>query len=137
MTRFGPAVPLALDGIVKAIMLVVFAFFAGPWIAAVAIFTRASAYGIFKPAVDSLYTQVDAETRYKTKNFIDTSVWRFGDVAVNGSLNGLRLLGATQPLLVALTVIAAMSSARIGWQAARSLATGAERKENGAAQARE
>ncbi len=136
MTRFGPAVPLALDGIVKAIMLVVFVFFAGPWIAAVAIFTRASAYGIFKPAVDSLYTQVDAETRYKTKNFIDTSVWRFGDVAVNGGLNGLRLLGATQPLLVALTVIAAMSSARIGWQAAQSVTTGAHRKEGGA-QARE
>jgi len=137
MTRFGPAVPLALDGIVKAIMLVLFAFFAGPWIAAVAIFTRASAYGIFKPAVDSLYTQVDAETRYKTKNFIDTSVWRFGDVAVNGSLNGLRLLGATQPLLVALTVVAAMSSARIGWQAARSVVTRAASKDGGATQARE
>jgi len=130
-------VPLALDGIVKAIMLVVFVFFAGPWIAAVAIFTRASAYGIFKPAVDSLYTQVDAETRYKTKNFIDTSVWRFGDVAVNGSLNGLRLLGATQTLLVALTVIAAVSSARIGWQAARAVSTGAERKDRDAPQARE
>jgi AAA family ATP:ADP antiporter len=75
--------------------------------------------------VDSLYTQVDAETRYKTKNFIDTSVWRFGDVAVNGSLNGLRLLGATQPLLAALTVVAAACSARIGWQAARAVGAGA------------
>jgi AAA family ATP:ADP antiporter len=132
MTRFGPAVPLALDGIVKAVMLAAFAVLAGPWIAAVAIVTRASAYGIFKPAVDSLYTQVDAETRYKTKNFIDTSVWRFGDVAVNGGLNGLRLLGAAQPLLAALTVIAAVSSARIGWQAARAVGAGALPKDRAA-----
>ncbi|MEO6689055.1 MAG: MFS transporter [Dokdonella sp.] len=128
MMRFGPAAALALDGLVKAVMLAGFALFAGPWIAAVAVVTRASAYGIFKPAADSLYTQVDAETRYKTKNFIDTSVWRFGDVAVNGSLNGLRLLGATPPMLALMTTVAAMSSAWIGWQTARSFATGAALK---------
>ncbi|MCW5577203.1 MAG: MFS transporter, partial [Dokdonella sp.] len=82
MVRLGPQFPLALDGVVKAVMLALFAIFGGPWIAAVAVLTRASAYGIFKPAADSLYTRVDAETRYKTKNFIDTSVWRFGDVVV-------------------------------------------------------
>ncbi|HJT97204.1 MAG TPA: MFS transporter, partial [Rhodanobacteraceae bacterium] len=112
MTRFGPGYALAMDGALKAIMLAGLTVFGGSWIAIVAVITRASAYGVAKPAADSLYTRVDAETRYKTKNFIDTSVWRFGDVAVNGGLNGLRLLGATQPLLVALTVIAAMSSAR-------------------------
>ncbi|MEO7325982.1 MAG: MFS transporter [Dokdonella sp.] len=121
MMRFGPAAALALDGLVKAVMLAGLAVFAGPWIVVVAVVTRASAYGIFKPAADSLYTQVDAETRYKTKNFIDTSVWRFGDVAVNGSLNGLRLLGATQPMLALLTTVAATSSAWIGWRTAQSL----------------
>ncbi|MCC7255014.1 MAG: MFS transporter, partial [Dokdonella sp.] len=83
------------------------------------VLTRASAYGIFKPASDSLYTRVDAETRYKTKNFIDTSVWRFGDVVVTSGLNGVRALGASLPLVAALTVIAAACSARIGWTAAR------------------
>ena len=121
MVRIGPAAALALDGIVKAVMLAAFAIVGGPAIAVAAVVTRASAYGIFKPASDSLYTQVDAETRYKTKNFIDTSVWRFGDVVVNSGLNGLRLLGATQPLLALLTVVAAASSARIGWSAARML----------------
>lgn len=119
MVRFGPGVPLVLDGVVKAVMLGLFAFFGGAWIAAVAVLTRASAYGIFKPASDSLYTRVDAETRYKTKNFIDTSVWRFGDVMVTSSLNGVRALGASLPLVAALTVIAAACSARIGWSAAR------------------
>ena len=130
--RVGPSAALALDGIVKAVMLALFAVFGGAWIAIAAIVTRASAYGIFKPASDSLYTQVDAETRYKTKNFIDTSVWRFGDVVVNGSLNGLRLLGATSPMLALLTVVAAVSSASIGWKTAQLLDGGAARKRAGA-----
>lgn len=121
MVRIGPAAALALDGVVKAVMLAAFAIVGGPAIAVAAVVTRASAYGIFKPASDSLYTQVDAETRYKTKNFIDTSVWRFGDVVVNSGLNGLRLLGATQPLLALLSTAAATSSAWIGWGAARML----------------
>jgi AAA family ATP:ADP antiporter len=121
MVHFGPAPALALDGIVKAVMLGVLAIVGGPWIALVAIVTRASAYGVFKPAADSLYTQVEAETRYKTKNFIDTSVWRFGDLAVTTSLNGLRTLGASVPVLAVLAMLAAASSARIGWSAGRSL----------------
>jgi AAA family ATP:ADP antiporter len=47
MVRFGPAPALALDGVVKAVMLAGLALFAGPWIAAVAVVTRASAYGVF------------------------------------------------------------------------------------------
>jgi AAA family ATP:ADP antiporter len=109
-------------------MLALFAVFGGAWIAVVAIVTRGSAYGIFQPASDSIYTQVDAETRYKTKTFIDTSLWRFGDVVVYGGLNGLRLLGATSPMLALLTVVAAASSASIGWKTAKLLDGGAARK---------
>jgi AAA family ATP:ADP antiporter len=121
MVRFGPAPALALDGVVKAVMLAGLALFAGPWIAAVAVVTRASAYGVFKPAADSLYTRVDAETRYKTKNFIDTAVWRFGDVAVTGSLNLLRAAGAGVPGLALLAGVAAGCSGWVGWRSARSL----------------
>ena len=126
MVRFGPAPPLALDGAVKAVMLAGLAIFAGPWIAVVAVVTRASAYGIFKPAADSLYTRVDAETRYKTKNFIDTSVWRFGDVAVTSGFNALRGIGVTLPGFAALGIVAAASSAWIGWRAAHSKALAPE-----------
>ena len=121
MVRFGPASALALDGAVKALMLAGLAVFAGPWIAVVAVVTRASAYGVFKPAADSLYTQVDAETRYKTKNFIDTAVWRFGDLAVTGSLNLLRAAGAGVPGFALLAGLAAGCSGWVGWRAARSL----------------
>ncbi len=121
MVRFGSAPPLALDGVIKAVMLAGLAVFAAPWIAVVAVVTRASAYGVFKPAFDSLYTRVDAETRYKTKNFIDTAVWRFGDVAVTTGFNGLRALGTALPGFAALAVLAATCSGWVGWRAARSL----------------
>jgi AAA family ATP:ADP antiporter len=126
MVRFGPAPALALDGVVKAVMLAGLVVFGGPWIALVAVITRASAYGIFKPAADSLYTRVDAETRYKTKNFIDTSVWRFGDVVISTGFNGLRALGAALPAFAALGMLAAASSGWIGWRAARSVASFAQ-----------
>jgi AAA family ATP:ADP antiporter len=119
MVRFGPAPALALDGVVKAVMLACLVAFGGTWIAIVAVITRASAYGVFKPAADSLYTRVDAETRYKTKNFIDTAVWRFGDVVITSGFNGMRALGAALPAFAALGIVAAASSAVIGWRAAR------------------
>jgi AAA family ATP:ADP antiporter len=122
MVRFGPAPALALDGVVKALMLAGLAIFAGPWIAVVAMVTRASAYGVFKPAFDSLYTQVDAETRYKTKNFIDTAVWRFGDLAITSGFNGLRALGTTVPGFAALAMLAAAASGWVGWRTAHSSA---------------
>lgn len=121
LIHFGPAPALALDGIIKAVMLAGLVIFAGPWIAVVAVVTRGSAYGVFKPAADSMYTRVDAETRYKTKNFIDTSVWRFGDLIVTTSFNLLRGIGTTVPGFALMAMVAAGSSAWIGWRAARML----------------
>ena len=123
MTRFGPGYALAMDGALKAIMLAGLTVFGGSWIAIVAVITRASAYGVAKPAADSLYTRVDAETRYKTKNFIDTSVWRFGDLAITSSLNLLRMLGVAAPGLAALSMLAATGSGWLGWRVAKELET--------------
>lgn len=128
MVRFGPAPALALDGAVKAVMLAGLAVFSGAWIAVVTVITRASAYGVFKPAFDSLYTQVDAETRYKTKNFIDTAVWRFGDLAITSGFNALRALGTTLPGFAAMAMLAAGCSGWVGWQTARSLGTSTAKK---------
>jgi AAA family ATP:ADP antiporter len=116
MVRFGPAYAMAMDGALKAIMLAVFVVLGGPWIAVAAVITRASAYGVFKPAQDSLYTRVGAETRYKTKNFIDTSVWRFGDLVVTSTFNLLRMIGFAAPGFAALTMIAAACSGWLGWR---------------------
>jgi AAA family ATP:ADP antiporter len=58
-----------------------------------AVATRALAYGMTKPAADALYTRVPRETRYKGKNFVETAVWRFGDVLVTSAVSGLRAVG--------------------------------------------
>ena len=120
MVRFGPVAALVLDGAVKASMFAGLILFGGPLIAAVAVVTRASAYGVFKPANDSLYTRMDAEARYKAKNFIDTAVWRFGDLVITSSFNLLRGLGVALPGFAALTMLAAAASGFVGWRLTRA-----------------
>jgi AAA family ATP:ADP antiporter len=121
MVRFGPGYALAIDGALKALMLAGLIVFGGSWIAVATVITRASAYGVSKPAADSLYTRVDAETRYKTKNFIDTSVWRFGDLVITSGLNLLRALGFGAPAFAALSMLAAAGSGWLGWRVAKRL----------------
>jgi ATP:ADP antiporter, AAA family len=121
MIRLGPISAIVLDGCIKAVMLLGVALIGGWWIIVVAVVTRASAYGIFKPAADSLYTEVDAETRYKGKSFIDTTVWRFGDVLVSNTLNLLRTLGLAAPGLAMLTATAGLASAWVGRRIGRRL----------------
>ena len=120
MVRFGPVAALVLDGAVKVSMFAGLILFGGPLIAAVAVVTRASAYGVFKPAADSLYTRMDAEARYKAKNFIDTAVWRFGDLVITSSFNLLRGLGVALSGFAALTMLAAAASGFVGWRLTRA-----------------
>jgi AAA family ATP:ADP antiporter len=49
-------------------------------IAVVEIIRRSTGFTFSKPSYDMLYSVVTPEEKYKTKNFIDTTVYRFGDV---------------------------------------------------------
>jgi len=49
-------------------------------IAYVDIIRRATGFTFGKPSTDMLYSVVTPEEKYKAKNFIDTTVYRFGDV---------------------------------------------------------
>ena len=120
LMRFGPSAAIMIDGLIKAVMLLGLIAFGAGWIVVVAVVTRASAYGVFKPGADSLYTMVDAETRYKAKNFIDTAVWRFGDLVVTSGFNLLRAVGVTLPGFALITVAAALTSAWQGWRVAQA-----------------
>jgi AAA family ATP:ADP antiporter len=51
-------------------------------LAAVQIGTRAGHFALQQPARESLFTRVDRESRYKSKNFIDTVIYRGGDVSI-------------------------------------------------------
>ena len=118
LIRLGPQYAIALDGLIKALVVIGLIVIGAPWIAAVAVISRASAYGVFKPASDSLYTQVDAETRYKGKDFIDTAVWRLGDVVVTLSFNALRALGVALPGFALVCAAAGAMSGWVGWRIA-------------------
>lgn len=93
--------------------------YAVPLLAAMSVTTRGFAYGMTKPAVDALYTRVPRETRYKGKNFVETAVWRFGDVVVTSAVSGLRMLGWGIGGLalagVGVATLAAVVARRAGW----------------------
>lgn len=81
--------------------------------------TRGFAYGMTKPALDSLYTRVPREMRYKGKNFVETAVWRLGDVLVTTGMNGLRAIGVGLAGLAlvgtGVAAVAAVVARRAGW----------------------
>ncbi|WP_243039122.1 NTP/NDP exchange transporter [Dyella sedimenti] len=79
--------------------------------------SRGFAYGMTKPATDALYTRVPRETRYKGKNFVETAIWRFGDVVVT---SGVTLLGAVGMAAGGMAAIGAGISALATWVAARA-----------------
>jgi AAA family ATP:ADP antiporter len=50
-------------------------------------------YGLMKPAMETLYTVLPREDKYKAKNFIDTFVYRAGDQLGAWSYDGLMAMG--------------------------------------------
>jgi AAA family ATP:ADP antiporter len=50
-------------------------------------------YGILGPTKEMLFTVVDRETRYKSKNFIDTAIYRGSDVTASWAFKGLLSAG--------------------------------------------
>lgn len=60
---------------------------------AVQVARRVSNFALARPAREVLFTAVTREDRYKTKNFIDTVVYRGGDQVASWSYAGLLALG--------------------------------------------
>lgn len=59
----------------------------------VQVLRRAGNYAVSRPAREMLFTVVDREARYKSKNVIDTLVYRGGDAASAWLYTGLAALG--------------------------------------------
>jgi ATP:ADP antiporter, AAA family len=88
-----------------------------PLLALMMVGTRGFMYGMTKPASDALYTRVPRETRYKGKNFVETAVWRFGDLVITSGVSGLEKLGAS---LAGIALIGTGASALAAWIARRA-----------------
>jgi AAA family ATP:ADP antiporter len=103
LIRFGAGWGLVLPALINVTLLLMVAVYgagdvqllgmAVPVLVVMLVTTRGFAYGMTKPAVDALYTRVPRETRYKGKNFVETAVWRFGDVLVTSGVSVLGWLG--------------------------------------------
>lgn len=126
LPRFGIVSGLVLPALVNVAALLAVAWLgasvgvAGVTLALVPLMlvvTRSFAYGVTKPAADALYTRAAREIRYKGKNFVETAVWRFGDVAVASALDGLRALGATLGVIGVVSAAAAGLAGVFGWRA--------------------
>jgi AAA family ATP:ADP antiporter len=130
MVRRGAGWGLVVPSLVNLCLLTAVAVMGGgsvlflgyampPLLAVMLVITRGFAYGMTKPAVDALYTRVPRETRYKGKNFVETAVWRFGDLVVTSAFSGLRMLGwgvAGLALLGAgVATVATVIAQRAGW----------------------
>ncbi len=109
LTRFGVAPLLLIPA-----MLVVAGFAlltASPLpllVAGVQIVTRAGNFAMIQPARESLFTRVDRESRYKAKNFIDTVVYRAGDLSWGWFHAGLMALGLTTSSVAGVGLLVAL-----------------------------
>src|SRR5204862_2208726 len=117
LTRFGAGAGLVVPAVLNVLVLLIAAVVGQPALIAMLVITRAGAYGMFKPASDSLYTRVSRETRYKGKNVIDTAIWRFGDVVVSVAMKLLAPLAIT---VAGYAVISAACAGMAGWFGARA-----------------
>jgi ATP:ADP antiporter, AAA family len=110
LTRAGAAATIVLGPPVMAVSFAVQALSPGLGASTVLqVLRRALAFGIVSPALNVLFTVVDREQKYKSKAFIDTVVYRGGDVV--GSSAVVALLDAG--LSVSGTAVAVMPLAGI------------------------
>ncbi|MGE8655281.1 MAG: NTP/NDP exchange transporter [Achromobacter sp.] len=105
------AVPLAMALAFLALALYpVFAVLAGAMI-----LRRVGEYALVKPGREMLFTAVSPEDKYKTKNVIDTVVYRAGDAASGWVKAGVDTLGHGVALIAMLGALCALAAAALGY----------------------
>ena len=72
---------------------------------------RGVGFGFAKPSTDMLYSVVTPEEKYKTKNAIDTAIYRGGDVVGTWAIKGLSVFGMGMAAISILMLPFAMLSA--------------------------
>jgi AAA family ATP:ADP antiporter len=81
-------------------------------LAIVQIVHRAGEFALTRPGREMIYTTVDAESRYKAKNFIDTTIYRGNDALASWLIAAVRGAGLSSILIVGIpTAIAWLAAA--------------------------
>ncbi|NII12118.1 MFS transporter [Oleiagrimonas sp. C23AA] len=130
LVRAGAVWGLMVTSVVNVALMLMLAWFGSgevrlfgiglSLLALVQVGTRAMAYGMAKPASDALYTRVAREARYKGKNFVETTVWRLGDLLVTSGLSALRAAGITVTATAALAAGLSSVAVYVARQAGRA-----------------
>jgi ATP:ADP antiporter, AAA family len=68
---------------------------------------RAGEFSLVRPGREMIYTTVDPESRYKAKNFIDTTIYRANDVASSWLVTTIRSAGLDAVVLAGIPVAVA------------------------------
>ena len=119
VARFGIGRSLLIFPFVSVIGFAVLAL--EPSLIAVAVLDvarRGVGFGFAKPSTDMLYSVVTPEEKYKTKNAIDTAIYRGGDVVGTWAIKGLSVLGmgmaAISLLMLPFAILASLVALWLG-----------------------
>lgn len=85
-------------------------------LAALTVCRRAANFSLMNPAMETLFTVVSREDKYKTKNFIETFIYRFSDQLTVWAYAGLAALGlGVSGIAFVVAPVAAVSVPLAGW----------------------
>lgn len=119
LRRYGVAPPLLLPGIAIVIGYCILTMSPLPLLVAVTqVATRSGEFALAKPARETIYTRVDAESRYKAKAFIDTAVYRSGDLTYVWLHKWLAVFGSR--MVFAAGVVIACGMLYSAWRVVRA-----------------
>ncbi|RBL86771.1 MFS transporter [Streptomyces cavourensis] len=105
------AVPVAM--VLAFLALAAYPVFAV--LAGAMILRRVGEYALIRPGREMLFTAVSPEDKYKTKNVIDTVVYRAGDAASGWVKAGVDALGHGVALIALLGAACALAAAALGY----------------------
>lgn len=84
-------------------------------LAGLMIVRRIGEYAFVRPGREMLFAPLDAETKYKAKNFIDTVVYRAGDAISGWAKSLLDMLGQGVLLVALVGAVCAAAWGAVGW----------------------
>jgi AAA family ATP:ADP antiporter len=119
LRRYGVAPPLLFPAIAVTLGYCLLAMSPLPLLVAIVqVATRSGEFSLNKPARETLYTRVDRESRYKAKAFIDTAVYRGGDLTYVWLHKWLAAFGSRLVFAVGIAIAVCFSIS--AWQAIRA-----------------
>lgn len=88
-------------------------------VAVLQVLTRGGEFAVMKPVKDMLFAIVSREAKYKTKNVVDTAVYRGGDLTTSWLFASLSRLGASLGALAWLGAVLAAVWTCVSWWVGR------------------